>query len=154
MASKIVERVLGSSPRVTDAGLLLLRLWVGVVLAAQHGFGKFGSAKFVAGLAEDGMPAPEVFATLAALAEFVGGICIALGLLTRPAALTVVVTMGVAALVHHAPDPFGKAELAYTYGVVALMLVVTGAGRFSIDELIRRRLRRSTHRGDELPTLD
>lgn len=124
-----------------DVGLLLLRLWVGLVMAFGHGLGKFGSEKFLAGVVELGLPAPEVMALLAALSEFVGGLLLALGLLTRPAAFTIVITMAVAAFGRHADDPFRMQEMALFYGVAALGFVFTGAGRLSLDHLIWRKVR-------------
>jgi uncharacterized membrane protein YphA (DoxX/SURF4 family) len=49
-----------------------------------------------------GMPAPVLFAWLAALAEFAGGLLLAVGLLTRPTALVVAGPFMIVALVTHA----------------------------------------------------
>lgn len=123
-----------SSPRMLDAGLLGLRLWFGLVLASVHGLGKVTDlAKFTAGVATRGVPLPSLLGPAAALSEFVGGILLALGLLTRPSALFVAVTMLVAALHIHAADPFGKKELAFSYAAAALVVLVAGPGRWSLD---------------------
>lgn len=132
-------RIMGS-PATIDGGLLLLRLWLGSMMI-YHGYGKvFGdNAKFVSGVADMGFPAPEVFAWLAAWSEFGGGILLALGLATRFSTIMAAITMAVAAFVRHGPDPFGKKELAITYLVLCSVLVLMGAGRFSLDWLISRR---------------
>lgn len=138
---RLLARLSSTSPLSADLGLLVLRLWFGLVMAIAHGIPKFGKLeKFAAGLADKGYPAPELMALLATLAETVGGAFLAIGLLTRPSALTMVITMAVAAFVQHAADPFQKVEFALAYGVAALALLISGPGRFSVDALIARRL--------------
>jgi putative oxidoreductase len=81
------------------------------------------------------------------LAEFVGGILIAIGLATRPAALALTFNMAVAAFVAHRSDPLfmggGAAkEPALLYLIPFAALVLTGAGRYSIDRIIAAGRRR------------
>jgi putative oxidoreductase len=131
----------GTSPLMNDVGLLLIRLWFGLVMALAHGIPKFSKIEvFAAGLANDGMPAPELMAWLAAMTETAGGFLIALGLFTRPMAVGLVITMCVAAFVKHIDDPFQKMEFALLYGVAFLGLLLSGPGRLSLDHLIGRRL--------------
>lgn len=123
-----------------EVGLLLLRIVAGLALAFAHGLGKVPpSAGFIGRVAEMGLVAPELFAWLAATAEFGGGILLALGLLTRPAALLVLGNMAIVSLMAHAGDPFGDREKAVLFGAIALMFLLVGAGRISLDALIRRR---------------
>jgi putative oxidoreductase len=86
-----------------------------------------------------GFPLPEVFARIAGASEFLGGLFLALGLLTRPAAVFVALTMAVARFVQHGSDPFGTGELALIYLVGAVALAFTGAGRFALDRIVWRR---------------
>src|ERR671918_92393 len=80
-----------SYSNAADAGLLLLRVFTGLSLAIAHGWDKVPpSARFITRVGEMGLPAPELFAWLAALAEFGGGLLLAAGLFTRPVALFVV----------------------------------------------------------------
>lgn len=117
-------------------GLLWMRVLMGAGIAT-HGYGKLYSIpKFAEGVAEMGFPAPILFAFGAAVSEFFGGIFIALGLATRPAALAVFMTMAVAAFIRHALDPFKVKELALAYFTMAGTLLFTGAGRISIDALV------------------
>lgn len=126
--------------RAADLGLLALRVIAGLSLALAHGMGKVPPAeRFIGRVAEIGLPAPELFAWLAALAEFGGGLLLAAGLLTRPAALLVCGNMLVVALMAHAGDPFGDREKGVLFGAIALFLLLAGAGRYSLDALLRRR---------------
>lgn len=87
-----------------------------------------------------GFPLPALFAWAAALSELGGGLLLAIGLLTRPAALTVLITMLVAAFVRNAGAPFGDRELALLYGIAALLFLLAGAGRYSLDAQLRRKV--------------
>lgn len=132
--------LLDPAPTTRDLGLLVLRLAAGLGMALAHGLGKLPPPdRFVAGLADVGLPVPGLFAWLAALAEVGGGLLVAAGLLTRPAAALVVVTMLVAFFGAHAGDPFGEREMAFLYGAMFLAVMLTGAGRFSADAAWSRR---------------
>jgi len=145
-----------------DVALLLLRL-CGLFLAVGHGWGKVAmlsageGQRFIEGVAGLGFPAPALFAWAAALAEFGGGLCVALGLFTRYAAALAGFTMFVAAFFrHHAHHhllvtlglmsaseetlrSWGNPELALAYLLVMVALALLGGGRFALDSLIRKR---------------
>jgi putative oxidoreductase len=97
---------------------------------------------------------------LAVLAEFVCAVLVVVGFATRFAAVPVVVTMAVAAFVVHGSDPWSMGEAARRFMageskswaskepallflIPFLALVFTGAGKFSVDGLIRRHPRPS-----------
>ncbi len=84
-----------------------------------------------------GFPTPVVFAWLAALSEFGGGILVAIGLATRAAALFVFATMSVAAFVAHADDPLRVKELALAYWTMAGAVALCGPGPYSVDGIFR-----------------
>lgn len=122
-----------------DMALMLLRVFIGLAMAFSHGLGKVPPPEqLISGVAAMGLPAPEFFSWCAALAEFVGGILIAIGLLTRPAAAFLVITMAVAGFVVHAADPFGVKEMAFLYFFAGLFFMIHGAGRWSVDALITK----------------
>jgi putative oxidoreductase len=132
----LVKSLATSSPRTFDWGIAVLRLGFGLILALNHGLGKMMAlGKFVEGVAAGGMPIPWVLGPAAALSEFLGGLLVAVGLFARPAALFVATTMLVAVLHVHAADPFAKKELALTYAIAALAVLVAGPGKLSIDGL-------------------
>lgn len=145
-----------------DLALLALR-FLGAGLAYAHGWGKVsslaagGGERFIAGVAELGFPAPGLFAWAAALAEFLGGICVALGLGTRVTATFAAFTMGVAAFGRHKAHlqlfaqlgllevpvdtirAWGNPELALVYLAAFLAVALQGAGRFALDALVGRK---------------
>jgi len=128
---------MGGPPAV---GLLMLRVVSGAAFMF-HGWRKIQDPLGWMG-PDSGMPA--VLQALAALAEFGGGLCWILGLLTPLASFGILCTMGVA-LSHHIPrgDPFvGKPpsfELALVYFSVALLFLLRGPGIVSLDALLFRR---------------
>lgn len=145
-----------------DIALLLLRL-AGLGLALGHGWGKMsalatgGGDRFVAGVESLGFPLPYVFAWAAALAEFVGGLFVALGLGTRVAAAFAGFTMFVAAFGRHqfhqhvfvaiglsqaSPEEikkWGNPEMSMLYLVLFLAIALMGGGRLSLDQWFLKR---------------
>lgn len=130
---------------------LVVRLGLGIVFfahGAQKTFGWFGGrglAATVAGFRQ--MNIPPAAATLAALVECLGGVALIVGFLARPAALGLIVVMLVAIVKVHARHGFfinfaqtpGKGhgfEFNLALVVMALSIVIGGAGALSIDRLI------------------
>lgn len=120
-----------------DGAIALLRIWLGAMMIV-HGAPKiFGTMdRFTAGIAEMGFPLPELFAWAAALSEFAGGILLILGLFTRPAALLFSITMVVAVFIRNFDSEFARKELGLTYLVIAVVLLVAGPGKLSLDRRI------------------
>lgn len=137
----------GDEPKsiLADLGFSALRIAVGLMMAFGHGLAKVPPAeKFVEAVGSLGFPMPAVFAWAAGLSELVGGLLIAAGLFTRPAALFLVATMGVAAFMQHGADPLfsregPSKEMALLYLAAASAFLLAGAGRFAVDALLRRR---------------
>lgn len=124
-----------------NISLLVGRCVVGLSLAFAHGIGKIPpSERFVARVESLGFPVPEVFAFAAGISEFFGGLLLAVGLLTRPSAFFIFLTMLVVVFVRHANDPFGGSkELGTLYAGAAFLFLVLGSGRFGLDALLRRK---------------
>ena len=124
-----------------NVGLLILRVFLGAALLT-HGWGKmFGDlGGFIDGVAQMGFPAPTVMGFLAAFAESIGAILLAVGLLTRPAAFLIAATMAGAALKIHAGQGFAAQEAAWLYFVPALFFLLKGAGKWSLDALLAKKL--------------
>lgn len=102
-------------------------------MAFGHGFKKVSDLDAFTAAVAQSVPFPALLAPAAALSEFFGGLLFAIGLFTRPAALMVMVTMLVAAFHVHAADPFVKKEFALAYAFAALVGLLAGPGRFSLD---------------------
>ena len=96
---------------------------------------------FAAALKKMSVPNPEAAATASGLAELGGGVALAAGLFTRPAALAVTFNMGVATYKAHWKNGFygqGGYEFSLLLGTVALSLFLTGPGRLSVDRLLSK----------------
>jgi putative oxidoreductase len=140
----------GATTRMGDFGLFILRAGFGLAMAIGHGIGKVyhdGSVgmsdQFLGFVKSMSLPAPTAMAWLAALTEFLGGILLALGLLTRPVAIALVINMSVAAFVAMEDAPLfslggPNKEYPLLFLVVFLTFVFTGAGRFSFDKFLRK----------------
>ena len=136
---KIKQILFGTTPDA-NIGILILRVFVGAALMT-HGCAKLfgGMEKFTGFVTSIGVPAPHVMAWLAALSEGLGALLLAIGLLTRPAAFMIICTMGVAVFGALGGQPFAKQELAWLYLIPALMFLLKGAGKWSVDFLISRK---------------
>lgn len=128
------------SAALQSFGLLLLRVSLGGMMLCAHGWGKLTSFSEQYPTFPDPLGVGSMTSMLLVIfAEFFCSLAIILGLGTRFAALPLVITMLVAAAVIHADDPWGKKEFALLYLIPFLSLVFTGAGKYSLDALIRRR---------------
>ncbi len=122
-----------------NAGLALLRIFSGVAMAFAHGLGKLPPAEGLIGrTAEMGFPMPAFFAWAAALSEFVGGIFLALGLLTRLSSFFIAVTMLVALIGVHGADPFNVQEKAFLFLFISIAFMLKGSGDWSVDSFLRK----------------
>ena len=144
---RIRELILGGAgggSKLTDIGLALLRVVAGVALAVNHGASKIRDpSQIIRGADSLGFPAPTFFGWMAAISEFFGGILLALGLATRPAAFLVASTMFTAAFLAHARDDFKTREPALLFLFIAVLFLLAGSGRYGVDALLRRRGGRS-----------
>ena len=124
---------------------------------SEGGFGpaNFGTPEFVGFVDYIVKPyfgflpaSPELWAAVHDYIEFFGGICFAVGFLTRPAALSLLLTMMGAVYFHVASTglqgfPFGHVsnysydfEEPLLYALIFLMFWFNGAGPLSVDSII------------------
>ena len=122
--------------QAADVGRLILRICAGLALALAHGWGKVPPSEGFMGMVA-GLGMPGWFAYLSALAEFGGGLLLAFGLLTRPAALMILLNMTVVVLLAHADDPFSGKEKGFLFLIIAVFFLLAGAGRYAVDSIIR-----------------
>ena len=130
---------------------LVLRVALGAVIlphGAQKVLGWFGGYGFkgTMGYFTQTMHIPYLFGLLAIIAEFFGALALIAGLLTRPAALGIGGVMLVAAIMVHRQHGFfmnwfgnqgGEGfEFHILAASIALVLVVTGGGAWSLDHIL------------------
>ena len=128
----------------TDLGLAVLRVITGTIFVV-HGAQKlfvYGLAGVAGGFANMGIPFPTVVGPMVGLVEFLGGLALITGLLTRLAGAGLAIDMLGAFLLVHLPAGFfmpNGYEFVMLLAASAMTLTFTGAGRYSIDALIGRR---------------
>jgi putative oxidoreductase len=126
-----------------DVGLLILRVVVGLTLAA-HGYNKFFGGGRIPGTARwfesIGMKPGRFHATVAATTEISAGLGLAAGLLTPIPAAGFVALMFVAGWTVHRSHGFFIINEGWEYvmvlAVVAVVVATLGPGRLSLDQLI------------------
>ena len=130
--------------RQINFGLAVLRLVVGAIFIT-HGAQKlfvFGFAGVSGAFGQMGVPMAGVVGPLVALVEFLGGLAVLTGLLTRLASFGLLMTMlGAISLVHLNAGFFLPNGYEYALSLLGstTLLTLAGAGAFSIDALIARR---------------
>lgn len=142
------------SKYAADIAALVLRLAAGLIFL-PHGWSKVagegGAGAFAADIAAN-YHLPAFLGYVAAYAELVGGALLIIGLLTRLDAFLLAATMFVAAFIVQLPDALYEVppgaikffvvlrgiETPLALFAIALALLLTGGGRFSVDALIVR----------------
>jgi putative oxidoreductase len=130
-----------SSPRQLSLGLAVLRVAVATIFI-RHGAQKLfvsGFAGVAGAFTHMGIPFPGLMGPLIGLLEFFGGLALVAGLLTRLVALGLVFDMLGAIVLVRLAGGFSKYELEFLLLGSSLALVLTGAGRFSVDALLAGR---------------
>ncbi len=130
----------------TGVASSLLRVVVGVLLA-WHGYRKFadGLDGFEGFLSFLELPAPGLLAVVVALVELLGGIALALGIVTRPVAAIVVIHFALiiiwvklvkldSVLLVGGESP--GVELDLLYLATAAYYLVAGPGPLSVDAML------------------
>jgi len=139
---------MAKNSRVGDWSLVLLRLVIGFMFA-YHGYVKLfvkgalpGTSQFFAAI---GIPFANYAAVLVAFTEFFGGLLLVLGLLTRLAALALIIEMLTALFKVHLKNGFFISQQAYGYEyllvilTVLVVLLVNGAGKLSLGKLLKNK---------------
>ncbi|WMS90193.1 DoxX family protein [Pseudoalteromonas sp. HL-AS1] len=144
---KLLNTLLSSKAGVAA---LILRVPVGLILAA-HGaqklfawFGGYGLEGTGQWMASIGLEPGYWLAMMAGSAEFFGGIALVIGLLTRPAAVVAGFTMLIAIFSVHISNGLFMANNGYEYALTLLVvmaaLAIQGAGSFSLDNVLAKKL--------------
>lgn len=130
-----------------SVGLLVGRIALGVIFLA-HGWQKVvtnGLDATAKGFTAMGAPMPAVSAFLAGWGELLGGIALIVGALTPLVGTLLALDMLGAYLIAHAGKGLfateGGYELVLALGAGALMIALVGAGKFSVDALLGRKVK-------------
>jgi putative oxidoreductase len=122
--------------RYTEIAFALMRFMLGMSFAVHGAQKLFG---FPGGQVMNLSP----LMITAAIIELAGGLLVAIGLLTRPAAFIASGEMAVAYFKAHAPQGFwplqNKGEAAVLFCFVFLFIAAYGGGRYSVDGVVRRK---------------
>ncbi|NQD65131.1 DoxX family protein [Bacillus haikouensis] len=131
---------------MVSLGLLIIRLVIGVLFighGAQKLFGWFGGhgLKGTGGWFESiGMKPGVKMALLAGLAELIGGVLFALGLLTPFAAILIAATMFMAIIKVHGQNGIWATSNGYEYNLtllaVAIGIALVGPGQYALDAIL------------------
>jgi putative oxidoreductase len=129
-----------------NIGLLIIRLVIGLLFVghgAQKLFGWFGGygLKGTGGWFESiGMKPGVIMALFAGLAELIGGLLFALGLLTPLAGILIAGTMLMAIIKVHAPNGLWATANGYEYNLtllsVSIGIAFIGPGQYALDSFL------------------
>ncbi len=124
-----------------DIALLIARVGIAALMLTH------GIPKLLMLFSESPIQFPPVFGmsaefslVLTVLAEVFGSIFLLAGLFTRLAVIPLIGTMLVAALLIHSADPLSAKEPALLYLTTYLVLLFAGAGKYSVDYLLQKRV--------------
>ena len=139
-----MKTVAAVSQKHIDLALLVLRVAVGATFMA-HGAQKvfvYGFAGVTGSFAQMGIPMPGLMGPFIALLELLGGAALVAGILTRLTGLGLAANMlGAITFVHLKNGFFLPSGVEFALALLApsIALMLTGAGRFSVDALVGNR---------------
>jgi len=124
--------------RLQPWGAVILRLALGLSMSV-HGYQKVvphaALHHFTAYITTLGLPA--WLGIVSAYTEFLGGIFILLGFLTRFASALIAINMTVALITVGIHQGFGIYNYIFALVAIAIMLTVNGSGTLSVDQKLR-----------------
>lgn len=137
---ELILKLVASDWKHLNGAVLLLRLFVGGMMLT-HGLAKIMSFSDLAATFPDPLGVGSTFSLLLViLAEALCSCLLILGVITRLALIPLLFNMLVIVFVVHSGTPFGARELPILYLGMYVVLFWSGAGKYSLDEVIRRKL--------------
>ena len=124
---------------LTSLTLLVLRLWFGLAMLLNHGLDKLMHFNERVQTFPDPLGlGQEASLVLVVMAEVLGSLLLVFGLMTRLAALVLVINLFVAFLMVHKTVMTGQGggELAFIYLAGYCALLLAGGGLFSMDTVV------------------
>ena len=130
---------------------LPLRVIAGIIFSAHGaqklfawfgGYGLDGTGQWMESI---GLAPGFLMALLAGSAEFIGGLLLIIGLLTRPASLVLAITMLVAIFSVHFTNGLFMSNNGYEFALalfaISVALMIQGGGKLSIDNIISNKIK-------------
>lgn len=136
----IIPSLGGLYSRLSESAETILRVATGLLLAT-HGYGKILNPFGATGMVESlGFYPGAFWSPLLSATEFFGGILIAIGLFTRPAAFAGMIVLAVTVYFHGIVqgEGLGGAEKSILWTLILLFFAVRGANSHSVDAKIGR----------------
>ena len=138
----LVKILKGTNPNLLSLCILLLRCTIGILLFITGSgkllgwFGGYGMEATLQWFSKIGI---STFLTyLSTCTEFLGGLLLTIGLLTRPAAFAVMINMLVATLItlpHGFMGPTG-AQTPFIFLIIDVVILLAGPMAYSVDRII------------------
>lgn len=139
----------GAYSENVNYALLFLRIAIGVLMLT-HGYGKlvqlFGNEPIQ--FADPIGLGPAASLGLSVFAEVFCSVLLMFGFVTRFASIPLIINMSVAVLIAHANDPFRVKEMALLFLVVFITIAIAGAGNFSVDNYLFKRIGKEEPAGE------
>ena len=150
MNNSFIHRALSTDDSLAGLALRIPASAIFVAHGAQKlfgGFGGYGLEGTGQWMASIGLEPGYLMALAAGSAEFFGGIALLIGLLTRPAALVLAITMLVAIFTVHFPNGLFMSNNGYEFGLallaISVALALNGGGKLSLDRKLSGAERRA-----------
>ncbi len=122
-----------------DIGLFILRCGTGL-LTLPHGLTKIQHFNEKADQFYNFMNLGSKFSfVLIIFAEVVCSLLVILGLMTRLAVIPLIISMSVVVFVVNGTHPLGDKESGLLFLIPYLVLLITGPGKYSMDQLVFRK---------------
>ncbi|RFS21900.1 DoxX family protein [Chitinophaga silvatica] len=118
--------------------LILIRIIAGLLIMV-HGMGTFNPIHMkgnIDWLTDLHFPAPTFMAYLGKGSEFIGGILLILGLLTRFAATVLVINMSVITFIMGSGKIFTEDQPPFLLLILFVYLLIMGGGNYSLDKIL------------------
>jgi putative oxidoreductase len=138
------EQSLSSLPLRLIAGVIFTAHGAQKLFAWFGGYGLDGTGQWMESI---GLSPGYMMALLSGSAEFFGGLLLILGFLTRPASFVLAITMIVAVFSVHVSNGLFMSNNGYEFGLaliaITAALLVQGAGRYSVDNILYQKMRKT-----------
>ena len=134
----MLRRLWSSRPYAIDLGLLMLRV-SSAFLIMTHGWPKLIHFTERAQTFQDPIGLGSTISlSLALFAEFFCGAFLMIGLFSRIVLIPMIINMMVIVFIVHGPKPLGDKELSLFYLISFVLLFLSGPGRYSADNLLKK----------------